>query len=405
MENYPLLLALVALLFGLAAGKAWERYKLQEGRWIDRRKARESPHYMQGLNFLVGSQLDLAIEEMTQAARIDPDALEIHMILGNLYREKGQVGRAVQIHQQLLQRPRLRTLEHVYVQLCLGLDYKRGGFVDRAIEAFNEVLRLDPTNEHAMLHLEKLHEDQHQWAEAAAVRQRLAKVARPSMQPRHQAIQAFLENELGQQARGRGQEAEAIKHLKNAIDIEPRVAPAYLNLGDIRLGQGDIAGAAEIWRTLAAVVPERAYLVFDRLQSAYTALGTPNEFEALCRTLISANGQDWRARLALARALRTQGRAEDAVELLFEALAHNPHAVGIHQTIWETLQQMHLSPPLVTRYITINREAVFYRDPHICVRCRYRSNELLWQCPHCHEWNTFVEERIAPAQDTEEAET
>ena len=73
------------------------------------------------------------------------------MILGNLYREKGQVSRAVQIHQHLLQRPRLGRLEHTYVLLCLGLDYRRGGFVDRAIEAFNEVLRLDPSNEHALL--------------------------------------------------------------------------------------------------------------------------------------------------------------------------------------------------------------------------------------------------------------
>ena len=51
----------------------------------------------------------------------------------------------------------------------------------------------------------------------------------------------------------------------------------------------------------------------------------------------------------------------------------------------------------------VSRSAVFYRDPHICVRCRYRSNELLWQCPHCHEWNTFVEERMAAAQDGERA--
>ena len=45
---------------------------------------------------------------------------------------------------------------------------------------------------------------------------------------------------------------------------------------------------------------------------------------------------------------------------------------------------------------------MFYLDPHVCMRCRYRSTELLWQCPHCHDWNTFVEERIAPAQDDEQ---
>ena len=251
----PLIAALLALLLGLAAGKAWERYKLQEGRWIDRRKARESPHYMQGLNFLVGNQLDLAIDEISQAAKIDPDALEIHMILGNLYREKGQVGRAVQIHQQLLQRPRLRALEHTYVQLCLGLDYKRGGFVDRAIVAFNEVLRLDPRNEHALLHLERLYEDQHQWEEARSIRERLTKIVRPSLQARHQAIQAFLENELGMQARGAGDLAGATRHFKTAIDLDTRVVPAYLNLGDVTLAQGDPSGAAEIWEKLTRSRP------------------------------------------------------------------------------------------------------------------------------------------------------
>jgi lipopolysaccharide biosynthesis regulator YciM len=400
----PLLAALLALLLGLAAGKAWERYKLQEGRWIDRRKARESPHYMQGLNFLVGNQLDLAIDEISQAAKIDPDALEIHMILGNLYREKGQVGRAVQIHQQLLQRPRLRPLEHTYVQLCLGLDYKRGGFVDRAIVSFNEVLRLDPRNEHALLHLERLYEDQHQWEEARAIREQLAKIVRPSLQARHQAIQAFLENELGMQARGRGDLADATRHFKTAIDLDSRVVPAYLNLGDVTLAQADPNGAAEIWEKLTSVAPERAYLAFGRLEMVFTDMGAPERFERFCRALIAGNPLDWRARLALARHLRSKGQPELAAELLLEALAHNPHAVIIHQTIWETVLELGLPQALVSRYIAISREAVFYSDPHICIRCRYRSNELLWQCPHCHEWNTFVEERIAPAQDGEEAE-
>ena len=79
----------------------------------------------------------------------------------------------------------------------------------------------------------------------------------------------------------------------------------------------------------------------------------------------------------------------------------NPHALALHQTIWHTLSQLGLPPPLVERYVDLTRDAIFYLDPHICIRCRYRSTELLWQCPHCHEWNTFVEERIAPAKDTE----
>jgi lipopolysaccharide biosynthesis regulator YciM len=401
MGPYTTLFALLALLAGLAVGKAWERYKLQDGRWIDRRRARESPHYMLGLNFLVANQIDPAIEELSTAAEVAGNPLEIHLILGNLYREKGQVGRAIQEHQSLLQRPHLRKLEHANVLLCLGLDYKHGGFVDRALEAFSEVLRLDPDNRYAMSNLEKLYEEQHQWTDAYAMRQRLAGEDGASEKPRHQEILAFLENEIGLAALRRNEHVEAARRFRAAIDLDQRNAPSYLNLGDVMLAQGDLAAAVETWETLINTSPDRAYLAYARLEQAYAALHEPARFPALCRRLISANPQEWRARVALARYLTSHGHAADALELLFEALAINPHALAIHQAIWETLAALRLAPALVSRYVDLARESIFYVDPHICVRCRYRSTELLWQCPHCHEWNTFVEERIAPAKDTE----
>src|SRR3989449_1347984 len=235
----PLLAALVALLAGLTIGKAWERYKLRDGKWIDRRRARESPHYILGLNFVIANQIDLAIEELSKAAGLDADALEVHMILGNLYREKGQVGKAITVHQKLLQRPSLSRMEHAHVLLCLGLDYKRGGFVDRALEAFTEVLRLDPKNEHALLNLQKLHEEQHQWTEAYDTRQRLSKLAAIDARPQSQAILAFLENEIGLEAIRRKDHTEAIRRFEAAIDLDARAVPAYLNLGDGKVAQSN----------------------------------------------------------------------------------------------------------------------------------------------------------------------
>ena len=406
MSSYaPLLAALIALLAGLTIGKAWERYKLRDGRWFDRRKARETPHYMLGLNFLVSNQPDLAIEELTKAATVDSDALEIDLILGNLYREKGQVGRAIQVHQSLLQRPKLTRLEHAYSLLCLGLDYKSGGFVDRAFEAFNEVLRLDPENEYALANLEKLHEEQHQWREAYEIRQRLAGLAGKQGEARFSETLAFLENELGLQALKRGDLEGAAARFTAAIDLDARAVPAHLHLGDVQLQLGRPAGAAAAWERAVAVAPDRAHLAFERLESVYDALGTPERYPALCRQLIAAAPQDWRGRVALGRHLTGRGQAAEALDLLLEALAHHPHALAVHRAVWASLRQLGLDPALVDRYVDLAGKAVFYLDPHVCVHCRYRSTELLWHCPHCHEWNSFVEERIAAAKDTDEAES
>src|SRR5947209_6724657 len=307
MSGYaPLLATLIALLVGLTVGKAWERYKLRDGHWIDRRRARESPHYILGLNFLVANQIDLAIEELSRAASLDADALEVHMILGNLYREKGQVGKAITVHQQLLQRPKLNKLEHAYVLLCLGLDYKRGGFVDRALEAFNEVLRLDAKNEYALLNLQKLHEEQHQWTEAVDTRRRLSMLTDIESRPQSHAILAFLENEIGLEAMRRKEYAEAIRRFNTAIDLDGRAVPAYLNLGDVRVAEGNERDAAAVWEKMIDVAPDRAYLAFDRLEALAVRIGNPERFTRLCQRVIDENPQDCRARLALSPHLVTR---------------------------------------------------------------------------------------------------
>jgi len=393
-----LLAVLFALLLGLMVGKAWERYKLRDGRWIDRRRLRETPHYMLGLNFLVDSQVDQAIDELTQAASTDTDALEIQMILGNLYREKGQVGRAINVHQSLLQRPDLTTLEHAYVLLCLGLDFRHGGFVDRALEAFQEVLVLDPKNRYALVNLQKLYEDQHQWGEALRIREQIARID-AGRQPDDQQILGFLRNEIGVAQQRAGDTAAAARTFTEAIDVDSRTVPAHLNLGDVRERQGNLAGAIEAWERLVEAVPQHAYFAFDRLERAYRSLGTPQRFVTLCERLIARDPQTWRARLALSRHLAAAGQHQAAFDSLLDALPHHPHGLAIHQEIWETLAALGFAPALIRRYVDLTREAVFYLDPHVCRRCRYRSTELLWQCPQCHEWNTFVEERGTPAKE------
>ena len=322
--------ALVALLAGLAIGKAWERYKLRDGQWIDRRKARESPHFIVGLDLVVANQIDLAIDELSRAAWLDEDALEIHLVLGNLYREKGQVGRAINIHQALLQRPRLKPLEHAYILLCLGLDFRRGGFVDRAYEAFKEVLRLDPKNRHALVQLEKLHEEQHQWAEAYDVRQQLAEIDGEPLRARDQAILAFLENELGEEALRQAIAREAAERFAAAIERDQTAAPAYLNLGDVHAQDGDFGRGhrnvgdadrasrrnAPIWHSIGCRTPAQ-----HARHAAAVRRPVPPDRRGELAGLARAAG-------AGAPSRRRPATPPAPLELLFEALSPQPARAG-----------------------------------------------------------------------------
>jgi lipopolysaccharide biosynthesis regulator YciM len=402
MGDFTLIAILVALLAGLAVGKTWERYKLRNGRWIDRRRLRETPHYMLGLTSLADNRIDQAIDELTQAANVSADSIEIQMILGNLYRQKGQVSRAITVHQGLLQRPGLTRMEHAYGLLCLGLDFRHAGFVDRALEAFHEVLRLDAGNRYALVNLQKLHEDQKQWKEAAAVREQITLVDGGN-DPTNRRILAFLRNEAGS-TMARAGDGAAAASFRQALETDEHTVPAYLNLGDIVEGEGRLVDAVELWERLIATVPDRAYLAFERLERAYETLGVPGRFVDLCSRLIAQSPQDWRVRLALSRHHAAAERHREAFELLLDALPHNPHGLVIHQAIWRALLALQLDPALARRYVALARDAVFYLDPHICIHCRYRSTELLWQCPQCHEWDSFIEERIAPAKDEPIAE-
>ena len=247
----------------------------------------------------------------------------------------------------------MTTLEHAYVLLCLGLDFRRGGFVDRAFEAFSEVVKLDPGNQYALLNLEKLHEEQHQWREAKILRQRMSEVASDSSGDRDQAILAFLENELGLQAMRGGELSTAAKHFETAIDLDQRTVPAYLNLGDVRLKMGSTEEAIATWQEVLRVAPERAYLAFGRLQQAFSDADASSRFLDLCRRIIEANQQDWRARLALGQYHAARGEPARALDLLFESLVHNPHALTIHQTIWLTLTTLDFEPELVRRYVSL----------------------------------------------------
>ena len=120
--------------------------------------------------------------------------------------------------------------------------------------------------------------------------------------------------------------------------------------------------------------------------------GAPQKFEERCRQLIAANPLDWRARLALGGYLARAGKLDAAFDVLLDALAHNPHGLTVHQALWDVMLDVGLDGAHVQRYITAARDAVFFLDPHVCTKCRYRSTELAL-CGSCPTKLPAMEQR------------
>jgi lipopolysaccharide biosynthesis regulator YciM len=385
-----LLAVLLAGIAGLAAGRAWAS-ALRRGERRNRPGYRESTHYAEGLHYATTGQTDLAISELTKVARDDPDAVEVLQVLGNLLREKGQVERAIQTHQGLLARADLTRAERAQALASLGTDFRKAGFLDRADAAFNQVLDLDPRNIHALAGLQKLHEEQRGWRDAYEIQTRLSRLRKSDAT----LVLGYLQAEMGREAARAGREEAAEKAFKTALSLDRRVFPAYCGLADLAAAR-DPRKAAAILEDAIQVAPERAYLAFDALARAYAACGEPSRFVALCETIIRQDPRDWRARLALGRHLRAEGRHEEAYGLLLRAVEQNSQALLVHLEMWRTLRALGLQSEALDRYFATAEDSVFYRDPHVCTSCRYRADDMLWRCPHCHEWNTFVEERLGP---------
>jgi len=394
MSDTVLLALLLAGIAGLLAGRAWaaanRRAELREGPSF-----RTSPHFTQGLHYLTAGQTGPAIRELSKVSRENPDAVEVQQVLASLLREAGQVERAIQVHQGLLSRDDLTRAERAHALASLGTTFRKAGFLDRASRSFAEVLEIDPKNIHALLGLQKLYEEQRQWSEAYALETRLSRLRKTD----DSLVLGYLQAEMAREALEAGDRQAAEQAFKTALSLDRRVFPAHLGLADLYAPENPRM-AAGLLEEAIRTSPERAYLAFERLARVYGAWGEPSRFVALCEGIVRQDPRDWRARVALARQLRGDGRPEESYGLLLRALEANPQVLLVHLEMGRTLRALGVRDEAFEGYMATAEESVFYRDPHICTACRYRADDMLWRCPHCHEWNTFVEERLGPAAGT-----
>ncbi len=386
---------LLWLLLPVAAFSGW---------WIGRRGPRGERDddsfgavpeaYFQGLNYLLNEERDKALDLFTRMVEVDSDTVETHLALGSLFRRRGEVDRAIRIHQNLIARPTLTRRQRTYALLALGEDYMKAGLFDRAEKLLTEVVSHKTHAEQALRHLVTIYEREKEWGKAMDAALHLQRLEGGGYTVRI----AQFHCEQAQEAMAAADTNRARSLLRQALSHDPACVRASLLTGDLERGLGRHRVALKAYHQIArqdrAFVPE----ALDGLEASYRALGKPGQLEAYLRDLA---GQYPAGPVVtrLADLIRERLGTEQAIDELSRLLRHNPTLVGIRRLVDLTRS---VGEPIGPAELDILLELFDHLEmgkPHYrCQACGFSGRALFWQCPGCKSWAS-----MRPAAEKEPA--
>ena len=353
------------------------------------RESRALPlSYFRGLNFLLNEQPDKAIESFIEVVKVDPQTIDLHFALGNLFRRQGEIDRAIRMHQNLLDRPDLPAEKRQTAVFELAQDFHRAGLLDRAEELFSK-LDGSPFELQSLGFLLQIFEQEKDWQKAITVTKRMEALAK---RPYFKEI-AHYYCELAQNAILRSQLDEARGHLEQALAEYKLCTRATMLLGDLEAQHGDYAAAIAAWQRIEAQNPAFLGLVADRLADAYRRTGDVAQGIRVLRSY-----EDQYPSLDLLNALFNQilghEGADAAAQLIKDELNRNPTLLGLDKLLEaqilmasaERRPDLELMKNLIHGH---TRRVARYR----CDNCGFKARQFYWRCPACGGWETYPPKR------------
>jgi lipopolysaccharide biosynthesis regulator YciM len=373
------------LFFAFIAGVLADRFlRSRSAERLRRRLYKGDEAFFKGIHYLLSNEPDQAIEQFTKSVQINSDTVETYVALGHLYRSKGDIERAIRIRQGIILRPNIDNDIRLRAIFDLGLDYKKGGFLNRALSAFQKVIESDPKNIEALEQMERIYEDVYDWEKAFKARQALSRLVRG----RHVHILAHHQTEIGKIREKKGDIGEAEKSYKKALSIFDRCVDAYLHLGDLYFSLQRYKKALSTWKRVIDVTPQFSFLVYQRLEGAYSKIKDLKEVEHFLLESARKNPGTF-TYLALARHFYSKEDIDSALDQLNKAINLFPSFLDARKLMGEILLEKGKNQEALEAYKDLLVRLDFSGLQFQCGNCGYKQDELVWKCPQCLKWDSM----------------
>ncbi len=262
------------------------------------------------------------LERIVEADSKDLDA---YLALALLYREQGAIGRALRMHQNLLLRSALTESERAEALTELARDFEAGGYRERAVATYEELLDLQPRNGIVLERLVSLLHALNEFPRALALVRRLRRRDRETAL-RHEVEILLTQSRVQREA---GDHGGALKSIKRCLRRDKTSALAWLCLGELAAERGKTNKALDAWKRGVLADARIAIGLYPKLAATFAARGKPEEFDLFLNKVLEVRPLDHAARIALARARASRGDSVIAIEELSRAIEVAPADLGL----------------------------------------------------------------------------
>lgn len=344
-----------------------------------------SSDYFRGLNYLLNEEQDKAIEVFLKLAEYNRDTVETHLALGNLFRRRGEVDRAIRLHQHLVSRPGLSDAMKTVALLELGEDYMRAGLLDRAEALFSDLVALDSHAPSALRHLIAIYQHERDWHKAIEHARRFEVMTGED----EATMIAQFYCELADRSRQHGALAEAREYLQRAFDCQADCVRAFMLIGRLHSEDGEHAAAVVAYESAInadiAFTPE----ILPPLLDCYARSQQMERAEVFLRDMLGRY-HGISPVLALTRLYRQRDGERAAIDFLTSQLRQRPSVRGLMALIDATMDKIEGEVRenfLILRDLT--RKLLEGQAMYRCSRCGFGAKAHHWQCPSCKSWSTI----------------
>ncbi|MBN2689642.1 MAG: lipopolysaccharide assembly protein LapB [Gammaproteobacteria bacterium] len=354
------------LLLPVAAASGW----LASIRHRKRSVTFASDYYL-GLRHLFNEEPDKAIDVFIDLLSVDKETIDTHLALGTLFRNRGEVNRAIRIHDNLVARSELSKKQRLYALFELAHDYMHAGVLDRAEELFLEVLNLDNKSAGANKALMTIYEQQKDWHKAIKFAKKLPKLQRRSMT----AAIANYYCELG--------DPEA------ALEIDKNCVRASILLGNKQVQCGQYKNAIFSYKNILSQDADFIAEIIDSLAICYANLRNEKAFDKYLYECLK-KAPRISILIAISENIRKTEGDFAAIDFMTEQLSRCPSLHGLlyitelYVNNSDITTRKRLQSLLDTMHILLRAKPA-YR----CSRCGFSAKTLYWHCPSCREWNSL----------------